>query len=134
MLDDDPDAIEDLEESMRHSGTIDEFTRIITEFRQERRRRGGRDSSGSGGSIHRRGREASISNGLPPSSSSRSTTPTPPGAGGASGLLPPARNRDSFDSTISDVDPYKRRCTCCCGQESCKRAKRATTEWADMES
>lgn len=133
LEDDDPDAIEDLEDSMRHSGTIDEFTRIITEFRVERKRRM-QNSSGSNGS--RRGRESSglvVGSGEPPAS--RSTTPTPPRVGQDSGLLPPANGRDSFESTSGDVDSQqRRRCTCCCGQHNCERAKRATEEWADMES
>lgn len=132
---DDADAsalVDDIEDFMRQSKTIDEFTRIITEFRHERERR----SYGSTKeSTPRIGRNELANT---PNRSAHSKTQPQQGEDGRASPTS-SWHRRSIESyrERSDSDPGRHgvivRCTCCCGLDSCVRARRATNEWADME-
>jgi hypothetical protein len=129
--------LEELEDSVRQSRNTDDFTRIIGQFRLERRRRSGRShadasssqvylglpSSGSGHFGQAGGRPASMysvddsSYGPEYADDAASIVTTRSGGGGPGGMR------------------VQVRCTCCCGRgEDCDSMRRATREWADMES
>ncbi|PWN19175.1 hypothetical protein BCV69DRAFT_313930 [Microstroma glucosiphilum] len=151
--DDIPDSeLNELETSMRQSQSIDDFARLITEFRQERRRRSLEPRSPQ---MQRRSQQLEVPNGTPGGSSflghllqndsrksrkgdARRRSRTLSQAGSEEGGASPRRSLDVSDAisvASSRRDSWRPsdRCTCCCGLESCERATRATTEWADME-
>lgn len=160
--------IADLESSIIHqSRTIDDFTRIIAEWRTERDRanvRGDGASSFRGVSSRVLGGDH---NGDPSSSQQhqlriRSSMASLTADSARSGVDVDTMSQYSYEaSSVGDPDegrmsptlsssqsPYgipndessrhavRVRCTCCCGRGTrrCKRARRATREWSQMES
>ncbi|CEH12369.1 hypothetical protein CBOM_00358 [Ceraceosorus bombacis] len=128
--------MEALEDSVRQTRTIEEFTAIIGQFRNERRRRSRHlmTASGSGDGLHADGtggRPASVySEANDVSSIYDPRTLEPVGALG-----------DDAASIITTGSTAARlrvqvRVACCCeiGDGGCDRGRRAAVEWADMES
>ncbi|PWN38362.1 uncharacterized protein FA14DRAFT_26165 [Meira miltonrushii] len=167
MDDADDEDIADLESSIiQQSRTIDDFTRIIAEWRTERERtqiRGDGASSFRGVSSRvlgdNNGESASNQNQLRIRSSMASLTAD---AARSSADVDTISQYSYEASSVGDPDearmsptlsasqsPYglmgnddpsrhsvRVRCTCCCGRGTrrCKRARRATREWSQMES
>lgn len=144
--------LNELETSMRQSQSIDDFARLITEFRQERRRRSLEPRSPQ---LQRRSQQLEVPNGTPGGSSflghllrsdsrksrkgsARRGSRALSQADSEEGAASPRRSLDASDAisvASSRRDSWRPsdRCTCCCALENCERARRATTEWADME-
>lgn len=112
----DPAEFDELQDSVRQSRTIEDFTRIISEFRSNRLSQyepayaastcgdGDRDGDGAGSEGYDGGkRKSTDEEGLFASA---------PGGGGTSNL----------------------RYTCCCAREECEQARRAAQDWRDMEA
>ncbi|CAO1615223.1 unnamed protein product [Parajaminaea phylloscopi] len=133
--------VEDLEESMRQSKTIDQFTRIITEFRHERKRRSRGSFDGLRSRASREGvlTESSTPNGyhtkLPlQAADANATSARSPAASWSRKSIDSQSEMGDSDTSASNLRPgVIVRCTCCCNLDTCDRASRATTEWADME-
>lgn len=137
-LDLEVDDLNDLEDSMRSSQSIDDFTRMITDFRLERSKR--RGSSIAGGRPRSGGAEGTTPNASGFLSLADATRTNRRRAGSNAGSDAGSDPRRSMDSDSMSVRIDRRRswrglnrCTCCCGQDGCDRAKRATAEWAEME-
>ncbi|PWN52908.1 hypothetical protein IE53DRAFT_311194 [Violaceomyces palustris] len=105
----DPADVDELEDSVRQSRTIEDFTRIISEFRLNRRslyddtlqpQEGGASSSACEGSV-----------------------------GGS---------ENDKSGSVDDVSLFAGnndgKTICCCSKEDCQRAMRASQEWRDMEA
>ncbi|CAO1633174.1 unnamed protein product [Sympodiomycopsis kandeliae] len=144
-------ALEGFEESMRQSNSIDDFTKVIQDFRQERskRRSGGGPPSiadkSALGLIH----TDTTNHFLTSADGRRKRTSSHAGSDdGGSGIM--WRQSLDVDRVMpDDASTYTTksrrtswrnsgqgrpsRCTCCCGRDDCEKARRATLEWTDME-
>ncbi|MCO5589627.1 hypothetical protein L7F22_043595 [Adiantum nelumboides] len=168
MDDADDEDIADLESSIiQQSRTIDDFTRIIAEWRTERERthvrgdgassfRGvssrvlgdnnGESSSSQNNQLRIRSSMASLSADAARSAadvdtmSQYSYEASSVGDPDEARMSPTLSPSQSPYGLLANDDPSRHsvrvRCTCCCGRGTrrCKRARRATREWSQMES
>ena len=102
----DPTEMDSIEESVRQSRTIEDFTKIITDFR-----------------INRKTLYADTL-GAPGASSSSNYGGSNAGSDMGSRI----------DESSEYGGQQAGRCTCCCSREDCERALRARTEWRDLEA
>ncbi|PWY99619.1 Snf7-domain-containing protein [Testicularia cyperi] len=123
----DPVDMDEIENSVRQSKTIEDFTNIITEFRLNRQtlyQDGHHRSQGSNGNSDAADPSSSRHNHLRSTSNSNSVH--------AAGPLSPSQSRQSLDQR-SEADETPR-CTCCCSKDDCPTALRARQEWRDLEA
>lgn len=135
-----------LEDSVRQSETIDDFTRIIQDFRLERRRRNrlstytiDDNQSIEVGASNRSSFHSQRSNG----SEDLEDSIVSNGTGGRSNYLSSSnvsrgKRRSVDENSLNTIASNPRdsgivRCTCCCDKDDCERKERAIREWRDME-
>lgn len=141
-------ALEDFEESMRQSTSIDDFTRMIQDFRSERgkRRSGGVASAAAHPASARSSLGIHYADDGDHFLGSADALDAAPGNSSVvyRRSLDAGRHDDAPDDNMSTYTASKRgswrasssrplRCTCCCARDDCEQARLARVEWSDME-
>ncbi|KAN0062829.1 hypothetical protein ACQY0O_004649 [Thecaphora frezii] len=110
----DPAEIDELEEGVRQSRTIEDFTKIITEFRLNRK--------------------STYAESLGVNTETGSQWGGRSDAGSDAGSISNSRRRHSISGESDYGGASRGRCTCCCSRDDCPSAIRARQEWRDLEA
>ncbi|EPQ27299.1 uncharacterized protein PFL1_05222 [Pseudozyma flocculosa PF-1] len=122
----DPAEIDELEEGVRQSRTIEDFTKIISEFRLNRK------------STYAESLAVNTETGSQWGGARSDDGATGSDAGSISASTSLCRRRRSISgesgSDYGGASATRGRCTCCCGRDDCPSAIRARQEWRDLEA